>query len=162
MTPANGMNQSASVNIEAKTSSLNESLTSDWLCIVSCTLLSRDWFTLAQDSCREYPALKKATGTHHPLIMTSLGLLLASLVVARSPTGLRFQPDVGYHHRFVYRLAHIVDRERGDGGCGERFHLDPSLAVGTGCGNDCDPVSAQIELHVCVIERKGMAQRDQL
>ena len=51
---------------------------------------------------------------------------------AAASAALEHQLDVADHHRLVDRLDHVVDRQRGDGDGGERFHLDAGLRASCG------------------------------
>src|SRR5947208_4608704 len=51
-------------------------------------------------------------------------------ISARLASGLLQEADVGEHHPPVHGLAHVVDRERGDGHRREGLHLDPGLSGG--------------------------------
>src|SRR5712671_3085279 len=50
--------------------------------------------------------------------------ILGGIETARLAAGLVQQLDLGDHHAAIDRLAHVVDGEGGDGGGGQRLHLD--------------------------------------
>lgn len=60
-------------------------------------------------------------------------------------------------------LAHVVDRECGDAGTCKGFHFDPRFACRSGNARDNDCISSSsFNLYLAVLQRQGMAERDQL
>src|SRR5262245_6911399 len=47
---------------------------------------------------------------------------------ARLAAAFLVQADTRDAHSAIYRFHHVVDRETGDGHCGQRFHFDPGVA----------------------------------
>ena len=67
-------------------------------------------------------------------------------------------------HAAVDRLGHVVDGETGDGGGGQRLHLDPGRSDGLGLGADDDAGQRLVEREVDRDLGQGdrVAERDQL
>lgn len=80
------------------------------------------------------------------LIVQSAGLCN---ICARLAPLLLQQPNTTNDHRFVYRLAHVINRQQRDLCGGERFHLDAGRAYGLGAGVAADGLlrRSYLELH---------------
>src|SRR6202453_3711200 len=76
--------------------------------------------------------------------------------------GLLPQREVLDGHGPVRRLAHVVDRERGDGAGRHRLHFDPGAVHGLDLGLDLDVVVTDGEVHADGSDQDGVAQGDQL
>src|SRR4051812_42463487 len=64
-------------------------------------------------------------------------------VVAAFSTGFSFQANVGNRHRFVQRLAHVIDGKCSDGNGCKRFHFNTSLGRCCRLGLEIDSVLDQ-------------------
>jgi len=64
-------------------------------------------------------------------------------------------------HLFVYRFAHIVNGQCGDGNGGERFHFDASLGGDPGRRGNDDAVWLNGKLNFAMGEGQGMTKRDE-
>src|SRR5258708_18530772 len=74
------------------------------------------------------------------------------------------EADVGDAHPAVDRLAHVVDREVGDGDGGQGLHLDAGAARELAGGSDIDGVALRVaaQLDADRAEREGMAERNEI
>ena len=55
---------------------------------------------------------------------------------AGATAGFLNQPDAGDFHRFVGGFEHVIERQAGDRGARQRFHLDAGLSVDADFGDD--------------------------
>jgi beta-barrel assembly-enhancing protease len=91
-------------------------------------------------------------------------LALTGPPVAGFAAGLLQQPHFLDHHAAIDRLAHIVNRQQGNRGCGHRFHLDAGAADGLGDGLTGDGRSGCIdgEFDRDPCQRDGVAEWNQV
>src|SRR5260221_1098408 len=69
--------------------------------------------------------------------------------------------DVSDCHRFVDRLAHIVNGECSNGNTAQSFHFDSSLGIGYGGTTDADSFTEILECDFDVLNRQSVAKRNQ-
>ena len=82
-------------------------------------------------------------------------------VVAALAAGFRFQLNAANDDRFVQRLGHVVNRERGDGDCGQRFHFYTGRASGGYLGVNLYPGCCDFSTYINKAERERMAHWDE-
>src|SRR3546814_15455281 len=84
--------------------------------------------------------------------------------VLRLATALLVEPAFAdtQFGRLAVRLEHVVDRQCGDAGGGQRFHLDAGRRDGLDLGNDLDTILANLEKPVGRRERQWMTERNKL
>ena len=65
-------------------------------------------------------------------------------------------------NRLVERFGHVIHRQSGDAGGGQRLHFDAGLRRGGRSGHDAHASFFDGHVHVGMREHEGMAERDQL
>ena len=65
-------------------------------------------------------------------------------------------------HAAIHRFGHVVERQRGDGGSSQRFHLDPSLRRRLGRRGDREGRALRYDIDADTGQRNGVAERDEV
>src|SRR5258708_67856 len=88
----------------------------------------------------------------------------AVAVIDSRDSAFRFlkQLHVGNDHVFVYRLAHVVNRQQCDGNTDQGFHLDSRLRNGLCSAFHLRTILRSNNIDVCLAERQSMAKRNEL
>src|SRR5204862_5757339 len=82
---------------------------------------------------------------------------------SRRPARLAHELQPVDHNPLLRALAHVVNRERGDGACGHRFHLHARLPFAADDRVDLDRAGARVEIERDVdgVEADRMRQRNE-
>src|SRR5439155_5975968 len=113
---------------------------------------------------RDAAPLQNATtreGRKGPPLQVAERLTSGGAVRSALASALFEQPQPGDLNSLVYGLAHIVDGERGYGGGGQSFHLDPRRSGGADGGANLDAGPRKRRLHFDVSQKQRVTQRNQ-
>src|SRR6204780_4180395 len=105
---------------------------------------------------------RRPPGLLLPSPVSSLYTLSFAIVIAAVAARFFDKIEFGDFHAPFQSLAHIVDRQRRDRRCYQRFHLDPGRPRGSSLGGNLNSILAQLRTHIHVRQCQGMTKWNQL